>query len=152
MTTYEISFRNAINVTVEGRTSRYRSSENTSEDDADRPIPLTPVEPKGQYPKRNAVPSYPKVTSSAPRARGKKSTLALMEDHQYDMVDAGDTHLIPFSHLEPESDPTYLSPSIQCCCHWFSAQACQHRRYQLSALSAHPAPVAQGCLHGILFR
>ena len=87
-----------------------------------------------------------------PRARGKKSTLALLEDHQYDMVDAADTHLIPFSHLEPESDPTYLSPSIQCCCHWFSAQACQHRRYQLSALSAHPAPVAQGCLHGILFR
>lgn len=118
-------------------------------------------------PKRSTVHSCPKVTPSTPRKQEQKLTLVLTKEHQHEMVDTDRTHpiclsinpehtqhlqpnLSAVSHLASEPDQVYLSPSIQCCCHWFSEQARQRRRYQLSALSAHLVPAAQGCLHETL--
>ena len=43
-------------------------------------------------PKRTAVRSCPKVTTSRSRTHEQNSTLALMEDRRFDMVNAGDAY------------------------------------------------------------
>ena len=118
-------------------------------------------------PKRSTFHSYSKITPSAPTTREYKSTAVFRKYRRHEIFDTDRTQPIYPSinteraqHLQPklsavappasEPDQAYLSPSIQCCCHWFSEQACQRHRYQLSALSIHLAPAAQGCLHETL--